>query len=99
MWYRDSIELTSPSEGDIWDEGSYQWIRWSTTTDDLEPVKIEYSVDGGAGWVLIDNSVVGGRHYWQVPLVISDRTNCYIKVTSNVNQSISGMSGRFTINR
>jgi hypothetical protein len=88
-----TINITSPVTGEVWDEKTYHWIQWDTS----ENVKVEYSVDGGAGWVTIVSSIVGGRHYWQVPQVSSSFTNCYIRITSNVTSAKTGKSGRFTI--
>ena len=50
-----SIEVTSPSQNDIWTYGQSFYIGWTVTGSGN--VKIEYSINGGLNWSLINSSV------------------------------------------
>ena len=64
-----SIEVTSPSQTDVWTYGQSFYIGWTVTGSGN--VKIEYSINGGLNWFVIDTSVVstnGANTYlWNIP--------------------------------
>ncbi|MEF8873947.1 MAG: S8 family serine peptidase [Candidatus Thermoplasmatota archaeon] len=64
------ITLTSPVGGEEWHAGDEENITWNTVEGD-EPIKrvgIEYSVDGGSNWrVLEDDLEDTGVYTWRVP--------------------------------
>jgi hypothetical protein len=88
------LDITSPVENEVIDEESYIWIRWDKNETAGETVKIEYSRDG-VDWLLINSSVAGDRHYWQVPGVSSDM-EFQLKVTSNDHPDVYDIN-TFTI--
>jgi hypothetical protein len=63
-----NIELISPNGGQEWEAGTEQTISWQAS-DDIDNVKLEYTVDEGATWVVIAESVPAsdGSYAWTVP--------------------------------
>ena len=91
-----SLTLTSPNGGENWGEGSVQNITW-TFTGSISAVKLEFSSNGGSTWQSIDdNELNDGSFAWTVPASAS--TNCKVRVTSVINESITDESDAvFTI--
>ncbi len=64
---QDTISVTAPDGGETWTPGSVQTITW-TSTGTITDVKIWYSRDDGANWILIESSTVNdGSYQWTVP--------------------------------
>ena len=80
-----SITITSPNGGEIWTvSGSYD-ITW-TSKNFTDPVKIEYSIDGGAAWVsllITANTPNDGSYSWIVPNTPSN--DCKVRVSDAVD--------------
>jgi hypothetical protein len=75
-----SINVTSPNGGEVWGAGSSRNITW-TSTHVAGAVKLEYSLDNGASWVLIAaNSPGDGVEPWTVPVAPS--TAALVRVSS-----------------
>ncbi len=62
-----SVEVTSPNGGEKWCVGSAHDITWTSTA--LDSVKIEYSTDGGSGWITVVDQyqASAGSYPWTVP--------------------------------
>ena len=92
----DSITVTSPAEGDVWQKGSFRRIRW-TSTDSVGPVRIAFSFDGGRSFMPLFDSVQNdGVHDW----VVKENWSTYfamIRISSVRDTSVKGVSGDFTI--
>jgi len=74
-----SISVTSPNGGESWHAGSTHNITWSTSGD-VGPVKIEYSLDGGSNWnTIVGSTVNSGSYAWTVPILPS--TNCRVRIS------------------
>jgi hypothetical protein len=62
-----TLTVTSPNGGETWTVGTTQSITW-TSSNLTGNVKLEYSTNGGATWVVIAaNTANDGEHSWQVP--------------------------------
>ena len=92
-----SIQLTSPNGNEIWNVGMIKNITWSST-DNINYVKLEYSRDSGASWIVIQQSKDNTRSYqWKIPAMSSSNL-CFIKVSETENSLISDISDSvFTI--
>jgi len=90
------LEIDSPTEGDIWIEGTSRTISWEC--GNIDQIHIEYSVDNAETWNDIIETVNAayGSYDWLVPkhfstqskLRISDATDLSIYDVSETNFSI-----------
>ena len=72
------ITVISPNGGEILDGGSQYEILWSS--EDVEFVKLEYSINNGASWDSITDSTEStGVYLWTVPNVLT--TQARIKIS------------------
>lgn len=94
------IELLAPNGGEKFPVGSIQIIEWDTTDPELASrgeVSLEYSVDGGSGWMHIANiRAVPGAYEWGVPDSISE--NCKVRATIIVGTSSGEIMNQDTSN-
>jgi hypothetical protein len=62
-----SISLVIPNGGEIWNSQTTQLITWSQVNVAL--VNLEYSIDNGSNWVLIQSNAPGsaGQFSWLIP--------------------------------
>ena len=90
--------LTSPAEGEIINTLSPFTISWNVENPYSSSCYLEYSIDNGINWVVIDNAVnVGntGSYVWVTPNVNSDE--CLIRITDSYALQAVDFSGVFTI--
>ncbi|MBS1611658.1 MAG: hypothetical protein JST49_02455, partial [Bacteroidetes bacterium] len=65
--------LTAPNGGEVWNVNSTQGITWTASTFH-SAVKLAYSMDNGANWILITNSTSNsGSYNWTVPNAVSNQ--------------------------
>lgn len=91
-----SVAVLSPNNREVLTTGSTFKIQWSSVFPGN--AKLEYSVNNGASWDVIQNSVPAEsfEYDWIVPSAYS--SNCKVKITSIDNPSISDVSdGTFTM--
>jgi len=62
-----SLTLIAPNGGETWTIGTVHNIAW--TSSDVTAVDIEYSLDGGAGWLPVAAGVdaATGSYAWTIP--------------------------------
>jgi len=63
------LEVTSPNGGEDWVVGTEHQITWSVENVDAASYRIEYSIDSGVNWILIDDAVSGSSvsYSWTLP--------------------------------
>ena len=90
------INVIRPNGGEILEGGNSYEINWSS--NDVEDVKIEYSINNGASWDLIINSTPStGAYLWNVPSILS--TQGRVKISDVTTPSIYDVSDNtFRIN-
>jgi hypothetical protein len=93
---RPSIRVTSPNGREVWDIGSVQTIRW-TSTGITGNVRIDLSRDGGSTWTTIISSTPNdGSEQWTVTGPPTNRAR--IRIVSLANPAIWDVSDQdFTI--
>jgi hypothetical protein len=75
-----SISMIAPNGGEQWLVGTTNEIRWASTN--IDSVKLEYTLDGGADWNTIAANVPSnGLYNWLVPNVAFRSDNCRIRVS------------------
>lgn len=64
---RGAFTLTRPNGGDSFQAGAAETITWSGTGT-ITAVKLEYSIDSGISWAVIETSTANaGSYIWTVP--------------------------------
>jgi len=89
--------LTYPNGGETFVSVSTINITWSIETFYNGTVRLEYSLDNGASWILISSSTTNdGTQSWTLPFANS--TQCLVKVSDATNVSLNDVSNTtFTI--
>ncbi|HBG64843.1 MAG TPA: hypothetical protein DDX16_11540, partial [Candidatus Omnitrophica bacterium] len=97
---RGYINLTQPATGaNISAKSTDTPIRWTYNGSLIGDVSVEYSLDGGLNWTLIENTSVtsGSSYIWpQVPVTTSDN-NAKVRVYDVNNSATVSTSGLFNI--
>ncbi len=90
------IYVTSPNGYENWEAGTIHNITWSTQTG-ISSVKIEYTINNGSSWDVIEASVPNtGSYSWTVPNTPS--SSCKVRVSNAAVPSVSDTSNYvFTI--
>ncbi len=85
-----SVNVVSPNGGENWEVGSTNDITW--TSESIENVMIEYSLDNGQNWVTITDSIpaVDKSYSWTLP--DSATSQALVKISDISNSSISDVS-------
>ena len=77
------VTITSPNGGEKWEAGSSQNITW--TSDAVQAVKIEYTIDNGVNWTtLVASTPSTGFYNWN-PIPKTPSSNCKIRITDVAN--------------
>jgi len=87
-----AIMVTSPNGGEKWEIASTHNITW-TSTNFTDPVKIEYSTDGGVTWLappIVSNTANDGSHPWTIPNTPS--SNCKVRISDALDGAPSDVS-------
>ncbi len=77
--YQPAIAVTSPVQDDYWRVGTTKEISW--TSNDVDNIKIEYSIDRGSNWITVAASVLAstGKYNWVIPNTPS--VNCKLRLS------------------
>ncbi|MFP4608104.1 MAG: helix-hairpin-helix domain-containing protein [Candidatus Aenigmatarchaeota archaeon] len=97
---RPDIIVTNPEAGDEWEVGTEKEIRWKTEegAGDIVGVDLEYSVDAGNTWYLIDGGLDDtGAYTWQVPDENSQECHIRAVVHDENDRQRTNISGQFAI--
>ena len=82
------ITLTSPNGGENLYTGKTHTIRWTSENLSSAFVKLDYSVDNGDTWLLINNGVNNtGSYSWAIPTGALG-TNCLLRVSDFGDASV-----------
>jgi len=91
-----TLTLTSPTNGQLLNAGSYTYIYWNSAC--VTNIRIEYSSNGGSTWstVAASTSATTGYYYWGVPSTAT--TQGRIRITDLASGSTAVSTGtNFTI--
>ena len=85
---KDEIVLTYPIGGEGFSPSRDEYIRWDAP-DDSSSFRLEYSLDNGVNWVLLNANVSSTSRYffWNVPNVISSQAR--IRLIRGTDTAIS----------
>lgn len=73
-----SIKILQPNGGEEYVAKSKESIIWNGTNPNLNSL-IEFTIDGGQRWALIDSTAKGNAYLWNLPDVSSQQ--CKVRVT------------------
>lgn len=78
-----SVTVEYPFGGEAWVPGETENIRWNAEGNESNTFTIDYSIDNGASWTIINNAVAAtSRTYaWTVPNTIAN--NALVRVSRN----------------
>ncbi|HBZ00662.1 MAG TPA: hypothetical protein DEO84_04985 [candidate division Zixibacteria bacterium] len=85
------VNITSPIGSENWNAGTSHNITWTSTDNvGVTSYKLDYSIDGGAGWISIQDWISGDPHLfaWTVPNTVS--SDCRVRVSCRDAASNSG---------
>jgi len=87
--YADSIKVTSPTGGELWQSASTQTISW--TYNHIGNVAIEYSLDDGSTWNSIATNIPASQlsYSWTIPTTPSN--TCRVRV-KDITRDLSSMN-------
>ena len=89
------ITITSPSSNDTLFGGRKYDITWRTKGS-FSHANLEYSIDGGANWLVIASNITNNGHYeWTVPEVVSE--NALLRISNASQPSVYSLSDTFVI--
>lgn len=94
--YPTAIDVLVPDGGEYWLADSAYQISWSSTG--LYYLRLEYSVNGGASWTLIADSIPSSQssYLWTTPQTFSQA--CRIRISDRLWTATADTSGAsFTI--
>ncbi len=91
-----SIVVDVPNGGEVWNADTPHFIRWHSPNF-TDPVKIEYSINGGTSYsTIIASTTNSGSYEWNVPNTPS--TQCRVRISDAATGAISDESDAdFTI--
>ncbi len=76
-----TVTVTSPNGGENWLVGTTNEIRWVSTN--IDSVKLEYTIDGGAVWnTIIASTPSNGLYNWNIPNTSFRSDLCQIRVSN-----------------
>ena len=90
-----SLALTSPNGGEVWEGASTHIISWNYSNVDY--IKIEYSLDNGLSWNTISASYATSAltYTWTVPAIGSAQAK--VRITNTLQYTQDESNGVFTI--
>jgi PKD repeat protein len=94
------INVTSPSGGETWEQGSTHDITW-TASNTLPNIMIELTTDASGGsptWTTLVSSIPAsqGSWTWNISPTQPTSSDCQIRIT-DMAADVSGLSGIFSI--
>ncbi|MFH2029012.1 MAG: hypothetical protein ABIJ40_00115, partial [Bacteroidota bacterium] len=87
----NSLDLTAPNGGEIWQAGTVQKITWTSSV--ITNIKIDYSTNNGTSWVNIipSTSASSGSYDWTLPPTLSSAQGL-IKISDAANSTVKDSS-------
>lgn len=74
------VKLTSPKAGEVIPSGSTYTIRWEASPTATK-FDLIYSMNNGAIWKPIANTITGTSYNWSVPTPPNNKTGCLVRIT------------------
>ncbi|MCC6155522.1 MAG: trypsin-like peptidase domain-containing protein [Candidatus Hydrogenedentes bacterium] len=92
-----TIEVIKPTSANSWAKGRERRIKWGTTGNTGDTVKIDLYQGGIFSMTLKASTRNDGKWKWTIPLSLSPASNYFIRVSSVADSGIFDNSDNFTI--
>lgn len=92
-----TIEVIKPTSANSWAKGRERRIKWGTTGNTGDTVKIDLYQGGIFSMTLKASTRNDGKWKWTIPLSLSPASNYFIRVSSVADSGIFDISDNFTI--
>jgi hypothetical protein len=93
------VSISSPVQKSYWCNGSIHPISWVSYS--ISPVKIEFSIDNGANWTVIENSLTAvngiNSYNWAQSGISGVNPNSSIRISQVSNPIKQIVSSKFTL--
>ncbi len=94
----DQIILEHPYGGEKFSPGQEELIKWNATDNNTNTFTLEYSIDNGASWIVINNNVAANQHRYRWIGIPNNPTNQgKVRVSRNGGGASATSPGNFTI--
>ncbi len=92
------LQIYAPFESDPYFPGELMVIHWADNGTPNNRRTLEYSLDDGASWNLISDTVLPNVNYynWNIPAGAAATANARIRITEN-STAFTNTSGRFVL--
>lgn len=92
------LQLYAPFETDAYFPGELMVIHWADNGTGNNRRTLEYSLDNGANWNLISDTVSATANYynWNIPANVTATSTARIRITEN-STAFNNISGRFVL--
>lgn len=95
---KDEIKLEHPYGGERFSPGQEEVIKWTAMDNSSNTFTLEYSIDNGVTWTLIDNNLAANQHRYRWLGVPNTPTNKgKVRITRNGGGASMTSPGNFTI--
>lgn len=92
-----TIEVIKPTSANSWAKGRKRRIKWETTGNTGDKVKIDLCQGGVFTMTLKASTNNDGRWKWAIPFSLSPASNYFVRVSSVADSDIFDNSDNFTI--
>ena len=94
----NEIILEHPFGGERFSPGQEELIKWNATDNNNNLFTLEYSIDDGANWIVIQNSIAANQHRFRWIGIPNNPTNKgKVRVSRNGGGASATSPGNFTI--
>ncbi len=93
----EDVVLTHPMGKEQFSFSEVEPIQWDTDINNTSTFTVEYSLDGGSSWVVIDNNVAADQRslFWTVPSNMTE--NGFVRVSKNAGSYSASNITAFSI--
>ncbi|MFT4666442.1 MAG: hypothetical protein ACI9XB_003408 [Gammaproteobacteria bacterium] len=93
----EDVVLTHPMGEEPFGFSEVEPIQWDTDNNNTSTFTVEYSLDGGSNWIVIDNNVAADQRslFWAVPSNVTE--SAFVKVSKNIGGYSDSNATAFSI--
>ncbi len=93
----EHVQITHPTGGETFNPSETILITWNAAGDNTQTFTLEYSLNNGASWIPISNSVAGDERQYEFILPNTTATNGLARIRRNGTSFSSGSNAVFSI--